>query len=230
MSFLDKGEKENPNDDIRNLFNKIGEDSSSYKEIKQENRLVNTRQAWPLVNAIEHVRDEAPKRRFSNGETTVSPAVVSVLENPLSVEETQPAIRSTGIKSTDSNSSHSLLFAPRGGVVEESSLASKRSSISRNMLVSEQTASSARLDVRHQTAEIPSLQGNRLAKLKEPYQRSTAGHLFPSMQSASMPAASPLSDDSLAAVFSRLTATPDTKAEHQPAGGLRNMLNFLKKE
>lgn len=236
MNFADRGGKKNPNEDIQNLFNKIGGDSGSYKEFKQESLLGNIQRAWPLVNAIEHVRDESPKRRVSNREANVSSVFDPEQENPLSAEdkisEGQVAVKSLNIKTTDSNLSRSPLFASRVAEFSEPSPALfELPSVPWSMPVPEQPASSARFDVQHKVVETPSLQGvlTRLANPKETHQQTSLGYPPPAMQSTSMSTLSPIKDDSLAAVFSRLAATPDAKIERQSAGGLRNMLGFLRK-
>ncbi len=53
------------NEDVRNLFNKFGGDSSGYQEIQQETLASDAQRNWPLVRAIEQVRDAAPRLKLT---------------------------------------------------------------------------------------------------------------------------------------------------------------------
>ncbi len=57
--------KKTVNADIKNLFQKFGGDTGSYKEIQQDYVTEKAQQNWPIVNAIEKAQAAAPRLRAS---------------------------------------------------------------------------------------------------------------------------------------------------------------------
>ena len=203
MSFFDSSVKKTSNEDIRNLFNKIGADSGSYKEIQQENVLGNAQRSWPIVKAIEQVRDAAPRRKFSD-EAVSAPLFASAVEKPVLVAVQREVVvpKNEPVKE---RGNHAPLFAS---------------------LISQSAETSATLG---QAVSEASLQGvfSRIAKPESVQSKISAEHSQVGAQSDSVRQSS--RNDDLNAVFSRLAVVTKPETASQSASGLRSMLGFLRK-
>lgn len=203
MSLADSSVKKNSNEDIRNLFNKIGADSGSYKEIQQENVLGNAQRSWPIVKSVEQVRDAVPKKKFSDGGVS-APLFSSPVEKPVLVAMQREAVMPKSA-SDEQNAGRAPLFA---------------SSVSR----------SAEMSVpQEQAAQDIGLQGifSRISKPESVQSKVSAEHAQASAKA--VPVGLPSREDDLNVVFSRLVLASKPEAATQSASGLRNMLGFLRK-
>jgi len=203
MSFFDSSAKKTSNEDIRNLFNKIGADSGSYQEIQQENVLGNAQRSWPIVKSVEQVRDAVPKRKFA-GEAVSAPLFASSVEKPVLVAVQREAV------------------VPKSASVEESAGRVP-------LFGSAITRSVEPAPTFEQAAQEATLQGvfSRIAKHDSVRPKGSAEHVPGSAQP--VPVGLHSREDDLNVVFSRLAGASKPEAERQSVGGLRNMLGFLRK-
>ncbi len=90
--------------DIRNLFNKFGGDSGKYKEIQRDQDVERAQQNWPIVDAIERARVEAPRLRSSGvkpeqAAQIPSPGFLSQAHTPASQASSQVSAARTPVQS-----------------------------------------------------------------------------------------------------------------------------------
>ena len=229
MSFFDNSVKKSSNEDIRNLFNKIGADSGSYQEIQRDSALGDAQRNWPIVKAIEQVRDAAPKRRFIDDDAVRSPLFAQGAEKPVLVA-VQREVVEPRIEPVSERLSHSPLFASRASSAAEKPVVPERSITPEQPVSHAHSSAPVRSSMSEQpVAPAPSLQGvlSRIAQPETAQVQNLVSEMLSKTQSAQAGAQG--KDDRLSAVFSRLAEPAHPEPEARPVSGLRSMLGFMRK-
>lgn len=204
--------------DIRNLFQKFGGDTGSYKEIQQDYVSEKAQQSWPIVTAMEKERVSAPMLKAAAGNQRPRPAEpVGAKTGSFVAQAAKPV---AAVRSDVASNTGSFMAMPASAQRAAPSVVPVRESAVRTEgLFARSSAPVERV------APASSVK-NLFSAMASPVNEREVGRV---QQVAPVQVNPPSANDSLNAVFSRLTQPQNVVPASAPDNGLRGILGFLKK-